>query len=391
MKKILIISGVFHPEPLTSAMMDYDLAIELSKRNSVTVLRPKPSRPIGKDYHCDEFSYPFKCVTLDSYVHPQSELIGRFKESVSFGLACKKYVSQHMGEIDIVYSDAWPLFGPYILSRECVKLCIPYIHVIQDIYPECLFTNKHYPTIFVKLVSFILKPFDKYCQKHAYKIRTITDEMADYLFKSRGISRDKYLVVDNWQNDLDFLYYPIENTKTVFGYVGSINAHSNTELIIKAFANANIVDCELRIYGGGSHKERCMELVNELGLQNVVFDMVEKKHVPEVQSKMSVLVLALPKGNGGLCLPSKMTSYMLSGRPVLASVEASATTRYIKESDCGIIVEPDNVDDLAEGFRKLAKMNVMEQNRIGYNGRLYAEARLMRKSNLPRVVTALME
>lgn len=43
--------------------------------------------------------------------------------------------------------------------------------------------------------------------------------MADYLSKTRGISRDKYLVLDNWQNDEEFSYIPITNDKIVFGYV----------------------------------------------------------------------------------------------------------------------------------------------------------------------------
>lgn len=389
MKNILIISAVFHPEPLTSAMMNYDLAVELAKGNKVTVLRPKPSRPIGKEHVYDDFSYPFKCITLDSYTHPQSELIGRFKESMSFGKACKKYIREHKSEIDVVYNDGWQLFGLYIVARECVNQGIPYVVPIQDIYPECLFTHKRYPSFAIKLISMILKPIDKYYQNHAYKIRTISDEMADYLSVTRGVARDKYLVLDNWQNDEDFTYSPITSEKIVLGYVGSVNAHSNTELIIQAFAKANLPDSELRIYGGGNHKANCQKLVKDLGLKNVIFDVVEKKQVPDVQSRVSVLVLALPTGNGGLCLPSKMTSYMLSGRPVLASVENSATTRYIKEADCGIAVEPDNVNALSEGFRKFALMSMAEQNRLGWNSRVFAENRLMRKSNLPKVADTL--
>ena len=391
MKKILIISAVFHPEPLTSAMMNYNLALELAKKHNVTVIRPKPSRPIGKDYLYDDSSYPFKCITLDSYTHPQSEFIGRFKESISFGQVCKRYIREHKDEIDVVYNDGWQLFGLYIVAHECVKQHIPYIVPIQDIYPECLFTHKHYPLPAVKLISAILKPIDKYYQKRAYKIRTISDEMADYLSETRGVARDKYLVLDNWQNDEDFIYTPITNEKTIFGYVGSVNAHSKTELIIQAFVKANLHDSELRIYGGGNHKDDCVQLVKELGLKNVLFDVVEKKQVPDVQSKVNVLVLALPTGNGGLCLPSKMTSYMLSGRPVLASVEKSATTRYIQEGACGISVEPDNVDALADGFRRFAAMSIEEQNRLGKNSRLFAEERLMRKSCLPKIVKALCE
>lgn len=391
MKNILIVSGVFDPEPVTSALMNYDLALELSINHNVTVLRPSPSRPIGKDYSNYRINYHFKCITIESFTCPESKLLGRFKESISFGRACARYIREHAKEYNVVYNASWQLFGYNIVARQCVKSHIPYIVPIQDIYPECLFTHKHYPSIAVKLISMILNPIDKYYQMHAYKVRTISDEMADYLSKTRGISRDKYLVLDNWQNDEDFTYTPITNNKTVFGYVGSVNAHSNTELIIQSFAKANLLDSELRIYGGGNHKDNCVQLVNELGLKNVFFDVVEKRQVPEVQSKVNVLVLALPTGNGRLCLPSKMTSYMLSGRPVLASVENSATTRYIQEADCGVSVEPDNINALADGFRKFAAMSIEEQNRLGKNSRLFAEERLMKKSNLPKVIDALLK
>lgn len=390
MKNILIVSGVFLPEPVTTALMNYDLALALSKEHFVTVVRPKPTRPIGKDYSGIKEDYPFKCITLKSFTCPESKLIGRMKESMSFGNACAKYIEEHKSQIDVVYNASWQLFGYNIVAKKCVKCGIPYVIPIQDIYPECLFTGKHYPTIAVKVISAMLSPIDKYYQKHAYKVRTISDEMADYLSETRKVPRENYMVLDNWQNDEDFMYKPINQEKVVFGYVGSVNGHSNTELIIKAFAKAGIPSAELRIYGGGNHKYECVQLVKELGVENVKFDVVDKKQVPEVQSKCSVLVLALPTGNGGLCLPSKMTSYMLSGRAVLASVEKSATTRYIAEADCGIAVNPDNEETLAEAFKKFASMSLEELNRLGKNSRDFAERKLTRDSNLPLVIEALI-
>lgn len=390
MMNILIVSGVFVPEPLTTALMNYDLALSLSKEHKVTVLRPKPTRPIGKDYSNVLENYPFKCVTLDSFTCPESKLLGRMKESKSFGIECADYIMEHSDEIDVVYNASWQLLGYKIVAKQCKRLGIPYIIPIQDIYPESLFSGKRLPAFLEKIISSLLLPIDKYYQKNAFKVRTISDEMADYLSKTRKVPRENYLVLDNWQNDEDFIYKPLTQEKIVFGYVGSVNSHSNTELIIKAFAKASITGAELRIYGGGNHKDACVQLVKELGVENVKFDMVDKKQVPEVQSECSVLVLALPKGNGGLCLPSKMTSYLLSGRAVLASVEKSATTRYIEEADCGIAVEPDNIDALAEGFARYASMSLDELNRLGNNSRKFAEEKLTRASNLPKVMEALI-
>ncbi len=238
----------------------------------------------------------------------------------------------------------------------------------------------------------LLKPIDKYYQRHAAFIRTISDEMADYLSVSRELPGDKYLVVNNWQNDEDFenLKESSPESKLRFVYTGSINIHANVDLIIKAFAKADIPNSELVIFGGGNQKDVCVNLVDEMGLKNVSFGFVKRSEIPQVQADASALVLALPKGNGNLCLPSKMTSYMLSGKPVIASVDVdSATTRYISEAQCGISVAPDSIDALVKGFKRFAELSSQERHLMGINSRKYAESHLTREVNLKMVVDAI--
>lgn len=390
MKRILIISAVFPPEQVTSALMNYDLAKALSKDYEVTVLRPYPTRPIGMQFdYAGMGEVPFQTILIDSYTHPESQLIGRFKESIDFGRKCAQYIKEHHDEIDFVYNTAWQLFGVAIVARMAKRYNIPYLVVVQDIYPECLFTNKSYPSIVKNIALFILKPMDKYYQKYAARIRTISDEMAEYLSSTRDLPREKYLVVNNWQNDEDFegLKDAQESEKLRFVYTGSINLHANVDLIIKAFAKADIPNSELLIYGGGNQKDYCVKMVEDMGLKNVSFGFVKRTDIPQVQANASALVLALPSGNGNLCLPSKMTSYMLSGKPVIASVDQdSATTRYIKEAQCGISVKPDNIDALVDGFRKFSSMPHEQLKTLGTNSRQFAEQNLTRKVNLQRVV-----
>ena len=158
------------------------------------------------------------------------------------------------------------------------------------------------------------------------------------------------------------------------------------DLIIKAFAKADIPNSELVICGGGNQKDNCVKMVEEMGLKNVSFGFVKRTEIPQVQANANALVLALPSGNGNLCLPSKMTSYMLSGKPVIASVDQdSATTRYIKEAQCGISVEPDNIDALVEGFKKFSSLPQEQLKTLGTNGRQFAEKYLTRKVNLQMV------
>lgn len=392
MSRVLIISSVFPPEPLTSAMMNYDLADALSRYHNVTVLRPAPSRPIGHQYGVRNDSYDFECITVSSYTYPKSKYLGRVRESISFGIICAKYIERHRSEIDFVYNDGWQLFGLYIVARACVKAGIPYIVPIQDIYPESLLTSKTIPNFLNSTITTILLSLDKYYQKHAYKVRTITQEMANYLVQTRKLNKESYLVIDNWQNDEDYYYLPpLHNQGLVFAYVGSINAHSNTELIIKAFYEADIPNALLKIYGGGSHKETCKRLVERLGLQSkVLFELVDKKEVPTIQAQSNVLLLALHKGNGGLALPSKITSYMLSGRPILASIDTnSATYRYITDNNCGLCVEPDSISAMSDGFKFFAQLSYSDIEVMCENSRRYSEGHLMKTPNLNKLVNVI--
>lgn len=315
-------------------------------------------------------------------------------ESVSFGRACKKYIKEHRGEIGFIYNHSWHLFGYYMVAKTAVRYGIPYMTVVQDIYPESLFTSRHLPGLFQKIIMRALGRLDRYTLRNAARVRTISEEMRSYLIKTRGLDENKVYAVDNWQDDSNHYYQPLNEKRSsfVFEYLGSINSHSNVDLIIRAFAKAQLQNAELRIYGGGNKKEECVHLVQDLGVNNVRFDYVQRDDVPKVQAEASVLVLALSKGNGAFSLPSKVTSYMLSGRPIIASVDVeSATTRYIQKAECGLAVPPADEDAFAQAFSEIYSMPQEKLNKMGSNARQFAETHLTRDYNLNIVVNQIKD
>ena len=396
MGKRLIIASVFPPDAVTSAYLNIDLAHALSKEGLVTVVRPFPSRPKGVTYTEKDIKHydGFETVMVESYKCPSSKVLGRFRESISFGRACKKYIEEHHNEIDFIYNHSWHLFGYYMVAKTAVRYGIPYMTVVQDIYPESLFTSRSLPGFAQKLIMKTLGRLDRYTLRNAARVRTISEEMRSYLIKTRGLDEMKVFAVDNWQDDSNHYYHPLDATKKIFvlEYLGSINSHSNVDLIIRAFAKAQLQNAELRIYGGGNKKDECVQLVKDLGLSNVRFDYVQRDDVPKVQAEASVLVLALSKGNGAFSLPSKVTSYMLSGRSIVASVDAeSATTRYIKNAACGIAVPPADEDALAQAFKDLCATEPEKLAEMGANARQFAETHLTRDYNLNIVVNKIKE
>lgn len=396
MSRLLIIASVFPPDAVTSAYLNVDLAKALSRTDKVTVIRPFPSRPKGVTYTKQDIPQfdSFETVLVDSYRCPSSRIFGRFRESISFGRACKKYVKEHHDEIGFIYNHSWHLFGYHMVAKTAVRYGIPYMVVVQDIYPESLFTSKNMPGLVKSLVMKTLGRIDRYTLRHAARVRTISEEMRAYLIKTRELNEKKVYAVDNWQDDSNHFYQPMKDNFNpfVFEYLGSINSHSNVELIIRAFDKAQLTNAELRIYGGGNKKDECVQLVKDLGLNNVHFDYVQRDNVPQVQAEASVLVLALSKGNGAFSLPSKVTSYMLSGRPILASVDVeSATTRYINNAGCGIAVPPEDEEVLALAFKNLYLMKRDELAAMGARAREFADKHLTRDYNLKIVVDQIKE
>lgn len=395
MKNILIISGVFPPEPVTSANMNYDLAEALAKEHNVTVVIPQPSRPISRDYSRYQHpKYPFKLIVVDSYTHPKSSIKGRMKESISFSQKAIEYVESSGKKFDFIYNSAWQYWGYYLVAKYCVKHNIPYIVPIQDIYPESLLTKLPFPTFIKNLIKKVLIGRDIYYQKKAISVRTITNDMADYLSSSRGIARGNYLVVANWQNDDEFVNVvekPI-GEKRIITFLGNIARQANVDLIIRAFAKANISDAELRIMGGGPAKDECIALAHQLNVKNIVFEEVPNGKVAEVQSQADILILALKTGTGKLGLPSKLVSYMQSGKPVIASLEMdSATAHIIEGAQCGKCVEADEEEQLANLIKEMLTMPAENLLQMGRNSRQYAMRHLTKKSNLQKVVDRINE
>jgi glycosyltransferase involved in cell wall biosynthesis len=90
-----------------------------------------------------------------------------------------------------------------------------------------------------------------------------------------------------------------------------------------------------------------------------------------------------------MSLPSKLTSYLSSGRPVIAAVsEQSATSKFIK--DAALVVEPGNPRALADAILRL-KGDVELQEDLGQRGTRFAELNLSPESGRAKYLNLVRE
>jgi len=388
MSNILIVAGVFPPEPIVSAKIAYDLSVALSKNHQITVLCPKPTRPFGFDFSSSKISdEQFTRIEMNSFTCPQSSFTGRFRENYSFGLQTAKYIDDHHQEIDAVYADTWPLFGQYFVVRAARKHNLPVVIHVQDIYPQSL-ANKLGPLS--AIVNFILLQLDKYILKKATAIIAISEYMKEYLAQTREIEKQKISVVLNWQDESSFLQVNNKQAsfdKFTFMYLGNIGPVAGVELLIDAFAEANIPDSRLVVAGSGSQKSELIKKAKLHQRSDIQFWSVPEGKVAESQSKADVMLLPIKKGAASSSIPSKLPAYMFSAKPVICCADAdSFTARSIKESGCGYVVEPENSLELSKKLVLIAQQKNEVLNHMGENGCKYARAVFSKNANLNKLV-----
>lgn len=389
MLKILIISCVFPPEPVVSAKLSYDIADALSENNLVTVISPRPSRPFGNEFSNNISGFNFKHVQAQSFVHPLSNILGRFKESYSFGQYCYKYITKQHQNIDVIYANTWPLLGQYFAVKASKTFNIPIIIHVQDIYPESL--SKKIPIV-TKLLTWALMPLDRYVLKHATKVVFISQKMKGYLVKTRKIDYSKTEVVLNWQNEESFINYSPANQHAkeklfTFMYLGNIGPVAGIDILIDAFVKISTKNCRLVIAGSGSMKESLMQHAKKYSEYNIEFWSVPEGKTPEIQSRSDVLILPIKKGFASTSIPSKLPAYMFSSKPVITCADKySDTVLAVKEANCGWAIEPENITILSVLMKKILTYDKKHLETLGNNGREYALSHFSKKANLSRII-----
>jgi glycosyltransferase involved in cell wall biosynthesis len=152
------------------------------------------------------------------------------------------------------------------------------------------------------------------------------------------------------------VFYPIESTpnkRPLIANVGLIFALKGTLDLIEAakIVNKEFPDAEFKLYGSASDKNyfaECQKRVKEYGLENVVIFAGPTDKPAQVYSQADIVVMAsISEG-----FPYVVIEAMLC-KAAIVSTNVGGVGEALK--DVGILVQPHNPKELAEGLIKLLK------------------------------------
>ncbi len=164
-------------------------------------------------------------------------------------------------------------------------------------------------------------------------------------------------------------------------YAGNFARYQDFDTLLDAAAALrDREDISLVFVGDGARRGHIKERVADENLTNVhLLPFVPMEELNDMLASANVSLVTLEKEIAGLAVPSKFYNIMASGRPTVAIVNANSEVGYIiKETNCGVQVDPEDSAALEKVLRQLADDPSLVK-KMGLNARTVCEERFSRE------------
>lgn len=339
-------------------------------------------------------------LRLFSTFSPRSSLVSRMLENLSFAIS-SGFALLILPKPDVIYSNTWPILATGIVRMVAGLRHIPLVINVQDLYPESLIIQGRLQKT-SWLYRFMMR-IDRWIAKSCAKLIVISEAFAKAYREERGLDAEKISVIPNWI-DTDTVHVVercvyrlkvgIPNEAFVIIYGGNVGVAAGVEGMVKACAGLRRQrETWLVVAGSGSQLAVCREEARDLKAVRVHFHSPwETEETAKVLAAADVLLLPTRGSQTLASVPSKLISYMLACRPVLAqALPGTDTARVVEEAGCGWVVSPDDPEALAAKIEEIRLLERSALDEMGARGREYALACFTKEANLPKVIQILKE
>lgn len=407
--RVLIVSCVFNPEPVVSSQSSAQIAEKLAQHgHEVRVITAYPSRPAGKIYPGysrrlftqQEERNGLRIVRCFSFLSLESRMLSRFLENISFGLT-GGLAALLTKRPDVVYANTWPIFATGILLLVAQMRRIPIVVSVQDIYPDSLVSQQR-----IRANGWLARWMcwaDRAIVRRCQAVIVISDYFATIYSSDRGVSPKRLHIVPNWMDKQLAVsnnghgnqfrtHKKIPLNAFLIAYGGNVGRAAGVETVIESFRTLREIDnLYLVIAGEGSNLKACQLLAKEIGCSRIVFHAPwPKDETSALLNAADVLILPTRHNQSLVSMPSKLISYMLAARPVIAMASVQSDLgQTINRSGCGWLVEPDDSNMLGTKIREVMSMDRDALKRRGEAGREFALANFTREACLPKVISII--
>ncbi|WP_026882547.1 glycosyltransferase family 4 protein [Clostridium akagii] len=397
MDNLLIVCDYFYPDIASTGQLLTELCLELQDYFNISVIASVPS--LQKDKYQSDINYE-KFQNINMYrvktkYFDKKNKISRIKHVIEYYFSCKNAIKK-LEKQNIIFTISQPpilggLLGLYAKKFHKAKL----IYNIQDFNPEQIQAVGYIKS---KLLIYLLRKIDIRTCNNADNIIVVGSDMLDTIKKRKIIVDNKISVVNNWIDEksvyplscdkvLEFKKkYNLKN-KLVFMYSGNIGLYYDLENIVKVFDKFRYrKDIVFTFVGDGVKKSEIEKYVINNKIDNVIFiPFQNKEDLVYSLNAADVHLVTNKRGIKGVSVPSKIYGVMAVAKYILGIVESgSEASNLIERSDCGLVVEPENYEEIYKAVSYIINMKSDERREKGVNGRRYLENNLTKSKSISK-------
>ena len=220
---------------------------------------------------------------------------------------------------------------------------------------------------------------ENFAYRHVDCVVSILDKALPHM-QRHGLPADRFFHIPNgylaeeWSQEItsddSSAHQPL-----IIGFAGGHTQSTAMHIFIEAARKLiHRKDIKFVLVGHGPQKQDLIELANSYRLTNVEFrPPIPKSEIPQLLQSFDICYA------GGVhsflhqygTSFNKVIDYMLSGCPIVNSVDEPQS--LVERVGCGIQVEAENVDQVANAIEQLANMSHEERQAMGAKGRAYAQ------------------
>jgi glycosyltransferase involved in cell wall biosynthesis len=258
------------------------------------------------------------------------------------------------------------------------------IYEVHDLWPlspmELGGYSKWHPFIM------LMQHAENFAYKKSDKIVSLLPVTKGHML-AHGLKEEKWFCIPNGINKKDWEDYehiPQEvsnqiliirkNFTRIIAYTGTFGLANALDSFIDAAKLVTDIPIAFALFGKGPLDAHLYSRIEKEAIKNVfIFEPVSKKTIPHLLTFFDFLYIGLqdqPLFKFGIS-PNKLMDYMMSAKPVIQAINAG--NDMVKDAGCGISVEPENSEAIAQSVRKMFSMSDKELNYLGQKGKEYIQ------------------
>src|SRR5271163_598995 len=356
---ILLFNEYYPPDTSATAKMAAQVAEKLAESHRVTVVAGRPS------YDPDEY-YPFAFLRRDfrngvrvervgSAAYPRHQMRRRVSNYLSYLALAVPRALMLRPDVVLAMTDP-PVAG--IAAAFVARLAgCPFVYNIRDLYPDMAVGGE-----IVRHNAFVecWEQMHRGALRQAARVIVLGEDMRERIL-AKGLSPERVVVVRDGTSlpaSMPERSHPtVREIRCGFPFVvvhaGNLGFYGAWGTLLKAAEILRNENTGLVFIGDGANRAALQSTVN--GSPNVRFlPFRPVEEVPHVMMAGDLHIVTVRRGLEGVVVPSKLYSILAAGRPVLAvAAPGSDAACIVRESGCGIAVDPDDPAAVAAAIREL--------------------------------------